>query len=172
MRTLVIGLGNPILTDDGVGIHVAREVARRLPPEAGVEVVELATGGIALMEAMVGYERCVLIDAIWQPEDRTGRVMLFDAGHLPNTLNAASTHDADLPTALRLGRSLGAPLPADDAIQVVAVTAHDVLRFGERLTPPVAAAVPIAAASVLKSLGYDIPVHGQAGSGTAPIGEE
>jgi hydrogenase maturation protease len=161
MKTLVIGLGNPILTDDGVGIYAAREVARSLPLDADVEVVELATGGLALMEAMVGFERCILIDAIWRPENMTGHVVVFDAGHLTDTLNAASTHDVDLPTALRLGRSLGARLPADGAIQIVAVTAHDVLIFGENPTPTVAAAIPYATASVLRLLGYDTPVHAQ-----------
>jgi hydrogenase maturation protease len=159
MKTLVIGLGNPILTDDGIGIYVAREVAHKLPPDTDVEVVELATGGMALMEAMIGFERCILIDAIWRPENLTGHVLVFDAGQLPDTLNVASAHDADLPTALRLGRSLGAPLPADEAIQIVAVTAHDVLVFGESPTPLVAAALPYAAASVLKLLGHDTPAH-------------
>lgn len=153
MKTLVIGLGNPILTDDGVGIYAARQVARSLPPDGDVEVIELAAGGISLMEAMVGFERCILIDAMWKPEGQTGYVLVFDAGNLPDTLNAASVHDADLPTALRLGRSLGASLPADEAIQIVAVTAHDVLTFGEAPTPPVAAAIPQAAASVLRLLG-------------------
>jgi hydrogenase maturation protease len=155
MKTLVIGLGNPILTDDGVGVHAAREVARRLPPGTGVEVIELSTGGIALMEAMVGYEHCILIDAIWRPQDRAGEVLVFDAGCLPDTLNIASVHDADLPTALRLGRSLGAILPADDAIQIVAIAAREVLTFGEVPTPPVAAAIPHAAAHVLRLLGCD-----------------
>ena len=159
MKTLVIGLGNPILTDDGVGIYVAREVARCLPADAEVEVIELATGGMALMEAMVGFKRCILIDAIWQPENMTGRVVVLDAGQLLDTLNVASTHDLDLPTALRLGRSLGAFLPADEAIQIVAVTAHDVLVFGESPTPRVAAAVRYAAAKVLGLLGYESPVR-------------
>lgn len=154
MKTLVIGLGNPILTDDGVGIYTAREVARMLPANTDVEVIELSVGGIALMEAMVGYERVILIDALWSPADQTGSVVAFGAGDLPNTLNTASTHDADLPTALKVGRSLGAPLPTSENIQIVAVTAHEVLTFGELPTPPVMAAIPEAAHNVLALLGY------------------
>jgi hydrogenase maturation protease len=153
MKTLVIGLGNPILTDDGVGIYAAREVARTLPPDSGIDVIEAAVGGIALMEAMIGYERVILIDALWSPEDQTGQVVEFDAGDLPDTLNTASSHDADLPTALKVGRTLGAQLPADENIQIVAVTAHEVLTFGDLPTPPVLAAVPEAADCVLALLG-------------------
>jgi hydrogenase maturation protease len=153
MRTLVIGLGNPILTDDGVGIYAARMVAHTLPPNTDVDVVELAVGGLELMEAMIGYDRVILVDAIWTPEEPVGSVFAFDAGHLPETMNSASAHDADLPTALRVGRRLGAPLPADDGIQIVAVSVQEVLTFGEVPTPPVAAALPEAAARVLDLLG-------------------
>jgi hydrogenase maturation protease len=154
MKTLVIGLGNPILTDDGAGICAAQIVARRLPPDANVEVVELSVGGIALMEAMIGYDRVIVIDALWRPTDSIGQVLSFDVGVLPCTLNTASSHDVDLPTALRFGRSLGAPLPDDDRIQVIAITAHDVLIFGDNLSPQVASAVYQAAAQVLDLLGY------------------
>lgn len=154
MRTLVIGLGNPILTDDGAGIYAARAVAAVLPPDSGVEIIEVSVGGLALMEAMIGYERVILIDALYTSRDETGGVYVFNADLLDATLNTASAHDADLPTALRLGRSLGASLPDDERIQIVGIGAHDILTFGETPSSPVMAAVPQAAAVVLKLLGY------------------
>lgn len=153
MRTLVVGLGNPILTDDGVGIYAARAVADALPPGANVDVIEVSVGGLALMETMVGYDRIILLDALFASEEEVGEVRVFEAGDLQSTLNSASTHDADLPTALRLGRSLGAVLPPNDRIQIVGITAHDVLTFGEAPSPRVMAAVPHAAATVLRLLG-------------------
>lgn len=154
MTTLVIGLGNPILTDDGVGIYTARFVERALPDAADVEVVELAVGGLGLMEAMIGYDRAIIIDAVWSPREQVGRVVCFDAGHLPETMNSTSAHDADLPTALSVGRGLGAALPPNDHIQIVGITAREVLEFGAEPTPPVAAAVPKAAEKVFELLGY------------------
>jgi hydrogenase maturation protease len=156
MQTLVIGLGNPILTDDGIGVCVARAVADALPESSGIDVIEMAVGGLALMETMAGYERVVLIDALYTEQKDSGQVRVFDAGDLASTLNTASTHDADLPTALRLGRSLGALLPADNQIQIVGITAHDVLTFGETPSLPVMRAAPEAAASVLELLGVSI----------------
>ncbi len=155
MNTLIIGLGNPILTDDGVGIYAARMLERTLPAEADVDIAELAVGGLSLMEAMVGYERVILLDAMWAPEGEVGTVVEFDAGHLSETLNSASAHDADLPTALRVGRSLGAPLPADERIQIVAVQAQEVLTFGDVPTPPVAAALPEVVMAVHRLLGCE-----------------
>lgn len=156
MKTLVIGLGNPILTDDGVGIYAARGVRQALTPDIDVDVVELAVGGLDLMEAMIGYDRVILLDAIWVSNGNEGQVMQFVAGDLPPTLNTASAHDVNLPTALRVGRQLGAPLPTDDHIQIVAVGARQVLDFGETPTPPVVAAIPQVITRVFEMLGYPL----------------
>jgi hydrogenase maturation protease len=153
MTTLVIGLGNPILTDDGVGIYTARYVEQAMPTDADVEVVELAVGGLGLMETMIGYERAIIIDAVWAPEGQVGHVVRFDAGHLPETMNSASAHDVDLPTALSVGRRLGAALPPNQNIQIVGITAREVLEFCGEPTWPVAAAIPEAAEAVFELLG-------------------
>lgn len=156
MKTLVIGLGNPILTDDGIGIYTARQVEAILPRNSDIEVIEASIGGITLMEQMVGYERVILIDAMWTPPEEVGQVHVFDAGDLTETLNTRSTHDADLPTALRMGRELGAMLPEPQHIQIVAITANQVLDFCERPTPPVEAAIPVACEAVLDLLGCPV----------------
>ena len=153
MTTLVIGLGNPILTDDGVGIYAARMVERALPPGTDIEVAEMAVGGLRLMENMIDYDRVIIIDAVWAPDGEIGQVVQFDAGHLPATMNSASAHDVDLPTALNVGRKLGANLPADAAIQIVGVTAREVLDFGAEPTPSVAAALPGVVSAVFDLLG-------------------
>jgi hydrogenase maturation protease len=146
-RTLIIGLGNPLLRDDAVGLHVARQVRTALGDASDIEVVEEACGGLRLMERMVGFDRAILIDAI-----RSGRppgtVMTLDPRDM-HTQHSASSHDVNLPTALALGRRTGARLPADDRLIVIAVEAEDVETFGEQMTEAVAAAVAPAAARVL-----------------------
>lgn len=154
MKTLVIGLGNPILTDDGVGIYAARMVREALPADTEIDVIEVSVGGLTLMEAMVGYERVILIDALWIPDGQVGEVVCFDAGDLPDTLNTSSAHDVDLPTALEVGERLGASLPTLEHIQIVAVQIQDVLTFSESPTPPVVEAIPKAAAEAMALLGY------------------
>ena len=153
MSTLIIGLGNPLLRDDAVGLHVARQVRAALGDREDVEdveVVEEACGGLRLMERMVGFDRAILIDAI-----RSGRppgtVLTLDPREM-RTQHSASAHDVNLPTALALGRRTGARLPADDRLSVIAVEADDVETFGETMTDPVEAAVPRAAERVLAEL--------------------
>ena len=152
MKTAVIGLGNPILTDDGIGIYAARAVQAALPPASAVTVLELAVGGLRLMEAMIGFERVILLDALWAPERPPGTVAEFSAVALRPTLHTASAHDVDLPAALRAGRMLGAVLPPDDQITVVAVCARQVQDFGERPIPAVQAALPEVVTRVLRLL--------------------
>jgi hydrogenase maturation protease len=54
-RTLILGLGNPILTDDGVGVLVAEQVRARLPEDTHIDITEVSVGGLTLMETMIGY---------------------------------------------------------------------------------------------------------------------
>ena len=57
MKTLVIGLGNPLLSDDSVGLHVIRQLRPLVADRPDVEVDEDYRGGLQLMERLVGYDR-------------------------------------------------------------------------------------------------------------------
>jgi hydrogenase maturation protease len=61
-KTLVLGLGNVILGDEGVGVHVVRALEKRTLPE-GVVCLDGGTGGFVLLEPLQQAERVVLIDA-------------------------------------------------------------------------------------------------------------
>lgn len=156
MKTLVIGLGNPILGDDGVGWKVAETVSARLAnfqlSAANVEVDCAALGGLSLMERMVGYDRAIVIDAIGSGQHAPGEVYHFDLDELydPSVGHTTAVHDVSLMTALKMGRSMGAALP--EQITVVAVESPYTYDFTEDLTPPVQAAVPVAAQTVIDLL--------------------
>lgn len=159
-RTIVIGLGNPILGDDGVGWRVVEAVQQaygRRAPAPPVEFEYLSVGGLTLMEHLIGYEKAVLVDAINSGEFPQGAVATFPLDELPNRAagHLTSAHDTTLHNALDVGRRMGASLP--EQVLVVAVEAQFVYDFSEQLSPPVAAAVPRAAETVLALLaGPDI----------------
>ena len=175
---LVIGLGNPILGDDGVGWCVAEEVKQRLRnAECGMQIAEcgmqiadcsdqskiknpqseididcVSLGGLGLMERMLGYDHVILIDAMTTGQRPVGSVMRLALEDLPDLSagHTASAHDTSLPTALQVGRAMGAHLP--DRVMVVAVETESAYDFSEALTPPVAVAVPHAADLVIQAL--------------------
>jgi len=159
METVVIGIGNPVLSDDSVGLQVVRCVARRLQGVHGVQTRELYSGGMRLMEAMAGFHRAAIIDAILTDGGKPGAVYSPAPNDLFPTRNAHSTHDGSLATAMELGRMAGLRLPGE--IRVWAIEARDVSRFSERLTTDVGRAVPVVVESVMRFLGADF----QASSG-------
>lgn len=142
--TVVVGLGNPILRDDGVGFHVVEALRGRLD-ERRVEVVQACVGGFRLLETLAGRRRAVLVDAV-RLGGRPGQVYRLSAEDFRGSIRAASPHEAGLPEALALGRQLGMEMPE---VAVVGIEPAEVEEFGEGLTPAVAAAIPEAVALVL-----------------------
>jgi hydrogenase maturation protease len=150
--TVVVGVGNPVLTDDGVGLQVARIVGESLAGRGDVAVRELCVGGLELMEALVGFDRAIIVDAMI-------------AGGLPGTIyrstpealfesrNTACAHNATLGGALELGRAVGLSLPA--TIEIFGIEPEDVSTFGETLTGRVAAAVPQVVDELLARLAHE-----------------
>jgi hydrogenase maturation protease len=155
MRTIVIGLGNPILSDDSVGLRVVQALKPRLSGRPEVTLVEDYWGGLRLMEQMVGFERAIIIDALCSGQAAPGTVLQLSVGGIP-TQRSASAHDANLPTALAFGRQAGASLPTDDNVVLIAIEAADVTTFDEALSPEVESAIPEAMEVVLAELDKEI----------------
>jgi len=160
MNTLVVGLGNPILGDDGVGWVVAREVEKQIgDSEADVDVDCLSLGGLSLMERLVGYRHVILIDSLNTGKHPQGSVVTFTLNELDDLTygHSSAAHDASLKTALELGRHLGADLPEDRDINVVAIEARHVYDFNEELSPTIASAVPVAVTRAVDLLKEILP---------------
>ena len=139
--TVIIGMGNPLLSDDGVGIAVARAVAERLGQSMNLTVTELHTGGIRLMEVMSGFRRAVVVDAMLSGA-LPGTLQRFDQNDFITTKNTFSSHDTDFATAYCLGRMAGLSLP--DQVSFWGIEARECDFFSERFTDEVAASIPMA----------------------------
>lgn len=147
-KILVLGLGNPLVTDDSVGLRVAARLEPLLADRPDVEVSEDYWGGLRLMERMVGFDRAIVIDAICTGAT-PGTIHHLTPDAIP-TQRSSSSHDVNLPTALALGRAAGLPLPCDEHILLVGIEAEDILSFGEQCTPAVEAAIAPAVEEVLQ----------------------
>ena len=161
MNTRIIGLGNSILKDDGVGIYAVRELRRCLEEarlDANVDIVESEVGGFSLMELMTGWERVILVDSIQFDDLEPGTVVRIMPHDLHTSLRLRSVHDIDLPTVLELGRRLGLSMPGE--IAVIGIQAEDALTFGESLTDSahrgMKEAVQIVLAEIQKKLATDL----------------
>lgn len=138
-RALVLGLGNPVLRDDGIGILVAREVERLIGGRPDVDVREASVAGFELLELLAGFERAILIDAIQTTGGEPGTVYRLLPDHLPMPKRLATSHEISLPAALVLGHLLGIEMPTD--VVVFAIEVEDDRTFGETCSLAVAGAV-------------------------------
>ena len=150
MASIVIGMGNPVLTDDSVGIQAARALARQRPQPKETVIRELCVGGLRLMEALEGFEHAILIDAIVTAGGQPGAVYRLAPSDLSKTRHTCSTHDSSFVDALEFGKSSGLSLPRE--IGIWAVEAGDVSTFSEELTEPVRNAVPGVVEAVVRRL--------------------
>jgi hydrogenase maturation protease len=142
-KCIVIGLGNPILGDDGFGWIVADQVRQHSSLQTDkIDIECFSLGGLSLMERLVGYDSAILIDAIHLGQSPVGTIHVLPLADIPDNLagHLSSSHDTTLKTAIQMGRSLGAHLP--ESITVVGVETSNSYDFSEELSMPVASAVP------------------------------
>ena len=149
MKTLVLGWGNPILSDDGVGIKVAQEVKEKLSyPQ--ITVAETSTAGLSLLDSIVGYDKVIIIDAVQTKEGNAGQIYRMGLQDFSSTKHFSSPHQINLATALELGKMLNLAMP--QKITIFAVEAKDITNFSEKCTPEVEQAIPEVVKMVLKEL--------------------
>jgi hydrogenase maturation protease len=152
-ETIVVGLGNPILGDDGVGWRVIDALdAADVVGRADASLQQACVGGVSLMEILVGYRRAIIVDAIIDPEAAPGSVWCRPLAEVETRIasHLDSSHDAPLPAALAAGRAMGAELPCEIDVVGIVIERGDV--FGEDLSDTAEAAVPVAAATVEEAL--------------------
>ena len=144
MKTIVIGMGNTLLTDDGAGVYVARALEERLVGVADVR--ESETMGLDIVEMLRGYDRAVIIDTITFEGEEPGTVFRLTEKDIRITPRLASVHDVDLFTSLELGRRLRFHMPTE--VVIFAIQARDALTLCEECLPEVAAVLPAVADEV------------------------
>ncbi|MDR1833748.1 MAG: hydrogenase maturation protease [Propionibacteriaceae bacterium] len=140
MPVTVLGIGNPIMGDDGVGLAVLAEL-RQLRPDPRVEYSDGGTGGLELLPQVQDAGKLLLLDAV--SGDIPGQVLRFSGDHLPRLLSSKlSPHEVGLLDVLSAARLTG---KEPEAVEIVGVVPQVVeMRVG--LSTAVAAAVAQAAA--------------------------
>jgi hydrogenase maturation protease len=135
-EVLLLGIGNLLLGDDGVGVHAVRRLAEQeLPP--GVEMLDGGTSGADLIDHLEGRSKVVVIDAA-AGDEPPGTIYRCEASDLLGTERALSLHEFGLVDSLRMAAQLGC---APRRVVVFGVQPA-VLAPGMDLSPAVAAALP------------------------------
>ena len=136
MKPLILGLGNDLLSDDGIGCFAARKLAEEFGGRA--QVRQTSCSGLALLDILIGCDKAIIIDAVQTGRVPPGTIIEFgphDLRAIPNP----SPHYTGLPEMMTLARELRLTFPDD--IRILAVEAEDVHTIGGPLCAPVAAAI-------------------------------
>jgi hydrogenase maturation protease len=149
MKTLVLGLGNPILSDDGAGIRVAREVGEKLN-NPQVTIAETSEAGLRLLDSIVGYDEVIIIDAVQTKKGQPGQIYRMEPQDFSSAKYLSLPHQINLATSLELGNALNLAMP--QKITIFAVEAKDITTFSEKCTPEVEQAIPEVVKMVLEEL--------------------
>ncbi len=143
MNTLVLGIGNPILTDDGIGIRIAQRLK-----STAVDVVETSEAGLALLDYVGGYDRLIIIDSIKTEQGQPGELYRFELGDFKVATELTSFHGVDIATAFDLGRKAGYKMPTTVSIYAIAV--KDNSTFGEQGTDEIDKKIPSIAQQIIE----------------------
>ncbi|MGA2465037.1 MAG: hydrogenase maturation protease [Thermodesulfobacteriota bacterium] len=139
MKTLLLGLGNPILTDDSVGLRVVRELGERITKE-DVHIEEATFANIDILDVVSSYDRLIIIDSIKTEGGRPGQLYQLGLDDFRSTLHLSCPHDINLATALELGRQLEMDIPKE--IRIYAIEVEDNQTFSETCSPSVEGSIP------------------------------
>lgn len=155
-RVRLIGLGNDIMSDDAVGLRLARLLRVRFAEERlDVEVVESEEGGLSLLDLVAGADVAFLLDAMFTRKYPVGTLLEVDAGEARAT-SAASAHFLSIGETMALGRMLEMDIPR--SIRILAIEVGDPYTVGAELTPSILAALPGLAESILERVRTTITI--------------
>ncbi|HEC89845.1 MAG: hypothetical protein DRN12_03715 [Thermoplasmata archaeon] len=148
-KTIIIGVGNPILGDDAVGIEVVKNLRNKIS-NPSIDIVEAYTGGFNLLDMFIGYEKAIIIDAIVSA-DSAGEVKKINLNELPKN-HSWNPHAVSLYEALRLAEKLGEDRIPKEIIVLAVMIPSIQLEFREGLSSIVREAIPKAIDETLREV--------------------
>jgi len=155
MKTLIMGIGNSLLGDDGIGVHIARRLSRLVKDES-VDIVDTNMGGLNLLDFILGYDKLVIIDAIITDQDQVGEINRLGQEKIGEPVyTATSPHHFNLPATIEIGRRLF-PDEMPKEVVIYAVGTQDVAQITEEITDEVKKAIPDVLSLVLAEINHKI----------------
>jgi hydrogenase maturation protease len=134
-KILILGIGNDILTDDGIGPKIVMELQEEFHHD-NLSFMTAATGGMEILEMIKDHSQVIIIDAIKTRDGIPGTLYHLTPAHFKETLHISSFHDVSFLTALKLADKLDLPVP--EKIDIIAVEILEDLTFSSEFSKPIA----------------------------------
>jgi hydrogenase maturation protease len=159
MKTLILGMGNPILSDDGVGLALAAMLQNKI---RGADVAASSIIGLSLFDLIVGYDAVFIIDAMTTKDGRKGELKKIGEDDRCGTLHLFTSHGLNIFELMELGVQCGIEMPRLAAVYGVEIGRE--VAFDESLSPELNEKLPAITeeiiddmTAVLQSLSASLP---------------
>jgi len=156
MKTIILGVGNQILGDDGIGIHVTDEL-KKIVKNPNITIDDAITGGMNLLELILGYDKAIIVDAVKTNEGEVGDVKRIPLDNF-STMHSCNPHDVSLIEAIEVAKKMGEDRIPKEIIVIGIILKEIPCEFGEKLSENVATAVPKAVEMTLNEIKKDIKI--------------
>ncbi len=147
-ETLILGLGNTILTDDSVGIKILERIIRLLPVNSNIDTCGASVSGLALLDIISGYKKLILIDSIITNKDKIGTLRELKLSEFDNSIHHDCAHQLNFPTVIDLAKKTGIPIPDD--IKIFTIEVRDIRTLSEDCSPELESKIPVLAGEIMK----------------------
>lgn len=136
MKTLIIGLGNPIVGDDAIGIEVTEWLQKNanLPLEVEIQP-DVSLSGIALVELFRGYDQVIIVDSMHTKQFPPGTVKVLHPDQFLSAQHISDFHNLDFFTALTWAYQTFDDIPPKDKITIIGIEINYIQEFSDTLSP-------------------------------------
>lgn len=148
-KTLIYGIGNPLRTDDTVGIKISEELKKQIK-DTNTTIKSGSIDGLALLDEIVGFDRLILIDSIKTKNGKPGDIYWIKLDPIKELPNLSVSHGINFITALKIGKKLGYTMPKK--ITIYAIEVEDNISFNEDCTEKVKRSMPKVVARIIKEI--------------------
>ena len=136
-ETLILGLGNSLRGDDGIGLYVATALKETFEDQAAVGCTEEM--GLALLDFLFGYDKAIIIDSLCTQNKNIGRVHRLSLADFPSH-SQRSNHFMGLPEVAALANRLHIPFP--HSVHILGIEVADPYQINTALSPSLQRRVP------------------------------
>ncbi|MHA2270305.1 MAG: hydrogenase maturation protease [Candidatus Hodarchaeales archaeon] len=148
---IVLGIGNTLRKDDGVGIVLVESLEQKLVDQPSIAFETMQTGGIDILGSIEGFDLAIIIDAAFM-NARPGEARWLPVGKSDTNIRLySSTHSVGVLETIQMARTIE-NLDMPEKIAVLGIQVKETKGFGENLTSEVAAGAKIAFGMIIKKL--------------------
>ncbi len=133
MRSIIIGLGNPIVGDDAIAIKVMEHIRDTFSPIKNTKILaDISIAGLGIVELIRGYESVILVDSIQTGNNSVGTVIQLKPEEFSLALHTSHYHNIDLFTALEFSNQMYDDVPKD--IKIIGIEIINPMEFSDELS--------------------------------------